>query len=63
VVSRAGCADALSSDHRVAELAAASMLHKGRPTVVTVGAGARALALPSKTRESARPASVETLND
>lgn len=43
-VSRAGCADALSSDHTVAELAAASLLHRGRPTVVTVGAGARALA-------------------
>ncbi|OYU25516.1 MAG: uroporphyrinogen-III C-methyltransferase [Burkholderiales bacterium PBB2] len=42
-VSRAGCADALSSDHTVAELAAASLLHRGRPTVVTVGAGARPL--------------------
>lgn len=63
VVSRAGFADALSSDHRVASLAAASMLHKGRPSVVTVGAGARALALPSKTRESAPAPSVETLND
>jgi len=40
VVSRAGCTDALSSEHTVATLAAASMLHKGRPTVVTVGAGA-----------------------
>ncbi|WP_271008678.1 uroporphyrinogen-III C-methyltransferase [Paucibacter sp. B51] len=42
-VSRASCADALSSDHTVAELAAASLLHRGRPTVVTVGAGARPL--------------------
>lgn len=41
VVSRAGCADALASDHTVAGLAAASLLHRGRPTVVTVGAGAR----------------------
>ncbi|MCV2365046.1 uroporphyrinogen-III C-methyltransferase [Paucibacter sp. DJ1R-11] len=47
-VSRAGCADALSSDHTVAELAAASLLHRGRPTVVTVGAGARALASASR---------------
>jgi uroporphyrin-III C-methyltransferase len=43
VVSKAGCADALSSDHRVDSLAAASLLHKGRPTVVVVGAGAKAL--------------------
>ncbi|MBB4842318.1 uroporphyrin-III C-methyltransferase [Paucibacter oligotrophus] len=41
VVSRAGCEDALSSEHSVAQLAAASLLHKGRPTVVVVGAGAR----------------------
>ncbi|PIM51079.1 hypothetical protein CS062_21765 [Roseateles chitinivorans] len=40
VVSRAGCADALASEHEVATLGAASMLHKGRPTVVIVGAGA-----------------------
>lgn len=43
VVSRAGCADALASDHTVSGLAAAAMLHRGRPTVVTVGAGAKAL--------------------
>lgn len=40
VVSRAGCPDALSSDHQVQDLAAAGMLHRGRPTVVVVGAGA-----------------------
>ncbi len=40
VVSRAGCADALTSEHEVAGLAAAALLHRGRPTVVTVGAGA-----------------------
>jgi uroporphyrin-III C-methyltransferase len=40
VVSRAGWPDRLSSDHTVAELAAAALLHAGRPTVVTVGAGA-----------------------
>ncbi len=39
-VSRAGCADALTSEHRLADLAAAALLHRGRPTVVTVGAGA-----------------------
>ena len=44
VVSRAGWPDQLHSDHQVASLAGAGMLHAGRPTVVTVGAGARALA-------------------
>ena len=47
VVSRAGWPDALCSDHALHELAAAAVLHAGRPTVVTVGAGARALARPS----------------
>ena len=45
VVSRAGWPDRLSSDHTVAELGAAAVLHAGRPTVVIVGAGARAIAL------------------
>lgn len=44
VVSRAGSADQVASDHRVDDLAAASVLHAGRPAVVTVGAGARPLA-------------------
>jgi uroporphyrin-III C-methyltransferase len=44
VVSRAGWPDQLHSDHTVASLARAAMLHAGRPTVVTVGAGALALA-------------------
>lgn len=44
VVSRAGWKDQLQSDHPVAELDRASMLHAGRPTVVTIGAGARPLA-------------------
>lgn len=41
VVSRAGWPDQLHSDHTVSTLARASLLHAGRPTVVTVGAGAR----------------------
>ncbi|MBH9578827.1 uroporphyrinogen-III C-methyltransferase [Inhella proteolytica] len=45
VVSRAGCADALSSSHALQDLPAATLLHRGRPTVVTVGVGARPLAL------------------
>ena len=48
VVSRAGWPDAVASEHPVAGLATAAMLHAGRPTVVTVGAGARAAtALPA----------------
>jgi len=43
VVSRAGWADMRQTDHSVASLAHASLLHAGRPTVVTVGAGAAAL--------------------
>jgi uroporphyrin-III C-methyltransferase len=43
VVSRAGWPDQLHSDHTVATLARASLLHAGRPTIVTVGAGAQAL--------------------
>jgi uroporphyrin-III C-methyltransferase len=40
VVSRAGWPDQLESDHNVATLPRASLLHAGRPTIVTVGAGA-----------------------
>jgi uroporphyrin-III C-methyltransferase len=43
VVSRAGWPDQLASDHTVSTLPRAAMLHAGRPTVVTVGAGAAAL--------------------
>lgn len=56
VVSRAGWPDQLQSDHAVSTLPRASLLHAGRPTVVTVGEGARpvgALALR-------QPAGVDT---
>jgi uroporphyrin-III C-methyltransferase len=43
VVSRAGWPDQLGSDHQVASLAQATLLHAGRPTVVTVGAGAMSI--------------------
>ena len=46
VVSRAGWPDQLHSDHHVSALAQAALLHAGRPTVVTVGAGALPLRLP-----------------
>jgi len=52
VVSRAGWPDALHSDHTVRTLAEASVLHAGRPTIVTVGAGARALNSPLPTEPS-----------
>ena len=41
VVSRTGWPDQLASDHTIATLGQATVLHAGRPTVVTVGAGAR----------------------
>jgi uroporphyrin-III C-methyltransferase len=44
VVSRAGWPDQIASDHRVATLAEAALLHSGRPTVVTVGVGAAPVA-------------------
>ena len=43
VVSRAGWPDQLHSDHSLDGLSHASVLHAGRPTLVTVGAGAAAL--------------------
>jgi uroporphyrin-III C-methyltransferase len=49
VVSRAGWPDALASDHALSALGAAAVLHAGRPTVVTVGAGAAAVATAPKT--------------
>ena len=41
VVSRAGWPDQRVSEHTVQRLAAASPVHESRPTIVTVGAGAR----------------------
>ena len=41
VVSQAGTPDQRASDHEVATLAAASLLHAGRPAIATGGAGAR----------------------
>jgi len=61
VVSRAGWPDQLASDHPLAELAEAAMLHAGRPTVVTVGIGARPIGkgrqpVPATTSGPARQA-------
>ena len=44
VVSRAGWPDELASDHDVATLGDATVLHAGRPTVVTIGVGAAPVA-------------------
>ena len=40
VVSRAGWPDQIATDHDVATLGNATVLHSGRPTIVTVGVGA-----------------------
>lgn len=42
VVSRAGWPDSLASQHTLATLAEAALVHAGRPSVVTLGAGALA---------------------
>lgn len=62
VVSRAGWPDQLQSDHNVATMPRASLLHSGRPTIVTVGAGARPLS-PTTHRNAADASTpcVETL--
>ena len=54
-VSRAGWPDTLCSDHTLAGLAAAAVLHAGRPTVVTVGAGARPVVPAPKTMAADAP--------
>ena len=60
VVSRAGWPDQLHSDHRVDALGDATVLHAGRPTVVTVGAGAAPLNTPAITTALATPTAVTT---
>ncbi len=60
VVSRAGWPDALASEHRLTDLAQASLLHAGRPTVVTIGAGARALRGATATLQTAPQATPGT---
>lgn len=56
VVSRAGWPDMLASRHHLHELAAAAVLHAGRPTVVVVGAGALPGAGQSPAHEPAQSA-------
>lgn len=62
VVSRAGWPDQLHSDHTVATLPRASLLHAGRPTVVTVGVGAQPVILVKRPTDiDASETRVETL--
>ena len=55
VVSRAGWPDQIASEHSVATLGDATVLHSGRPTIVTVGAGATALRGERKAQAGAAP--------
>ncbi len=55
VVSRAGWPDGLASEHRLADLPCAAVLHAGRPTVVTVGEGARPVAHAPQSASLDRP--------
>ena len=57
VVSRAGWPDRHTSDHRVDSLPEAVVLHGGRPTVVIVGVGAKALA-----RAAAHPQDTQAID-
>ncbi|MEP7284054.1 MAG: uroporphyrinogen-III C-methyltransferase [Rubrivivax sp.] len=59
VVSRAGWPDQLASEHTPATLGAAALLHAGRPTIVTVGAGAQALGPPVRRAAQPLPARLE----
>jgi len=55
VVSRALWPDQIASDHTLRDLAAASVLHGGRPAVVTVGVGATAVVSNSLPIERHQP--------
>lgn len=59
VVSRAGWPDQLCSEHRVDTLAQASVLHAGRPTVVTVGVGASRVVPPAQRDLAGRAAKAD----
>jgi uroporphyrin-III C-methyltransferase len=59
VVSRAGWPDQIASDHSVASLAEAALLHSSRPTVVTVGVGATAVSPRQHAQATAKAPSAE----
>jgi len=60
VISRAGWPDERFSRHAVATLAEADALHHGRPTLVTVGAGARPVHPDDAHDDDQSPASART---
>ncbi|CAN5703453.1 uroporphyrinogen-III C-methyltransferase [soil metagenome] len=62
VVSRAGWPDRLLTEHTAASVAEAADLHAGRPTIVTVGAGAAPVSGTSSTDSPVAP-SVHLLQD
>ena len=62
VVSRAGWPDSLVSSHALVDLGQAALLHAGRPTAVTVGAGARAV-VPAGSPAVLAPAMLRPTHD
>ena len=56
VVSRAGWPDQIASEHAVATLGDATVLHSGRPTIVTVGVGAAQVGAATDGTGAAPPA-------
>lgn len=52
VVSRAGWPDQCATEHTLGDLKAACVLHAGRPTVVTIGVGAMAVAQLANSRHT-----------
>ena len=60
VVSRAGWPDQIASEHSVATLGDATVLHSGRPTIVTVGVGATAIGTPDEQFDAGRTTKATT---
>ena len=61
VVSRAGWPDELASDHTITTLGRAALVHSGRPTVVTVGIGAKPVTATRPVATSATSAGSQPL--
>lgn len=57
VVSRAGCADSITSRHTLLNLDSASVRHAGRPAIITLGVGAESLAAYNSAGAAAAPGS------
>ena len=63
VVSRAGCADELTSDHALQDLGAASVLHAGRPTAVSGVMGSTRVGADGEPGRSVTPPQVSAVVD